>query len=107
VETSQPMQGISMLRDLANKNPKNTSVLLALGQLSVRSGQYDKAIERYQEVVTIEANNLRAYYALAQLYQSLGRTEDAVKAYNKCLEISDDDKFKSDIQQNIKKLKSN
>lgn len=107
VETSQPMQGISMLRDLASKNPKNTSVLLALGQLSVRSGQYDKAIERYQEIVKIESDNLRAHYALAQIYQSLGKIQDAIEAYNKCLEISDDDKFKSDIQQNIKKLKSN
>lgn len=107
VETNQPMQGIGMLRDLAKKEPNNTSVLLALGQLSVRSGQYDKAIERYQQVIKIEPNNLRAYYAMAQVYQSLGKVQEAIEAYNQCLVLSDDDKFKSDIQQNIKKLKSN
>lgn len=107
VETEQPMRGISMLRDLAQKEPNNTAVLLALGQLSVRSGQYDKAIERYQQVVKIEPNNLRAYYAMAQVYQSLGKVQDAIEAYNQCLAFSDDEKFKSEIQQNIKKLKSN
>lgn len=107
VETEQPMQGIGMLRDLIQKEPKNTAVLLALGQLSVRSGQYDKAIERYQQVVEIEPNNLRGHYAMAQVYQSLGKIQEAIEAYNQCLVISDDDNFKSEIQQNIKKLKSN
>ena len=107
VETAQPMQGIGMLRDLNQKNPENTAVLLALGQLSVRSGQYDKAIERYQQIVEIEPNNLRAYYAMAQVHQSLGKIQEAIEAYNKCLAISDDETFKSEIQQNIKKLKSN
>lgn len=107
VETEQPMQGIGMLRELNQKEPENTSVLLALGQLSVRSGQYDKAIERYKQVVKIEPNNLRAYYAVAQIYQSLGKVQEAIEAYNKCLAISDDETFKSEIQQNIKKLKSN
>jgi len=78
-----------------------------LGQLSVRSGQYDKAIERYQKVVDIEPSNLRAYYAMAQVYESLGKVQDAIEAYNQCLELSDDETFKSGIQQNIKKLKSN
>lgn len=107
VETEQPMQGIGMLRDLNQKEPNNTAVLLALGQLSVRSGQYDKAIERYQKVVDIEPSNLRAYYAMAQVYESLGKVQDAIEAYNQCLELSDDETFKSGIQQNIKKLKSN
>lgn len=107
VETEQPMKGIGMLRELNQKEPNNTAVLLALGQLSVRSGQYDKAIERYQQVVEIEPKNLRAYYALAQVYQSLGRVQEAIEAYNQCLDISDDENFKSEIQENIKKLKSN
>lgn len=107
VETEQPMRGIGMLRELNQKEPNNTAVLLALGQLSVRSGQYDKAIERYQQVINIEPNNLRAYYALAQVYQSLGKAQEAIEAYNQCLVLSDDEAFKSEIQQNIKKLKSN
>lgn len=107
VESEQPMQGIGMLRNLSKEQPNNTAVLLALGQLSVRSGQYDKAIERYQQVIEIESNNLRAYYALAQVYQSLGKTQEALEAYSQCLALSDDENFKSDIQQNIKKLKSN
>ena len=105
METEQPMQGIMMLRELSQKEPENTAVLMALGQLSIRSGQYDKAIERYQEVVKLEPMNVKAHYALAQMYQSLGKNQEAVASYNKCLALSDDKELKSEIEQIIKKLK--
>lgn len=107
VETEQPMQGIGMLRDLVQKEPNNTSVLMALGQLSIRSAQYDKAIVRYQQVIELEPNNLRGHYALAQVYQSTGKIEEAITEYNKCSILSTDSDFKSNIEQVIKKLKSN
>lgn len=105
VETEQPMQGITMLRELAQKEPENTAVLMALGQLSIRSGQYDKAIERYEQVVKLEPNNVKAHYALAQMYQSLGKIQEAVASYNKCLALSEDKELKAEIEQIIKKLK--
>ncbi|NJN78346.1 MAG: tetratricopeptide repeat protein [Saprospiraceae bacterium] len=105
VETEQPMQGITMLRDLSQKEPENTSVLMALAQLSIRSGQYDKAIERYETVVKLEPNNVKAHYGLAQMYQSLGKNQEAIASYNKCLSLSEDEKLKSDIEQIIKKIK--
>lgn len=107
VETEQPMQGIAMLRDLSQKEPNNTAVLMALGQLSIRSGQYDKALQRYQQVIELEPNNLRGHYALGQVYQSTGKIDEAIAEYNKCVSLSDDSNFKSDMQQVIKKLKSN
>jgi len=107
VETAQPMQGIMMLRELSEKEPKNTSVLMALGQLSIRSGQYDKAVERYQQVIEIEPNNVKGYYALAQVYQITGKTQEAINTYQKCSTLSNDAILRSDIEQIIKKLKSN
>lgn len=107
VETAQPMQGIAMLRKLSQEEPKNTGVLMALGQLSVRSGQYDKAVERYQQVVEIDPNNIKGYYALAQVYQSTGKVQPAIITYQKCLTLSKDASLRSDIEQIIKKLKSN
>jgi tetratricopeptide (TPR) repeat protein len=107
VESPQPMEGITMLRDLATKNPENTAVLMALGQLSVRSGQYDKALERYQSVVKIDPTNIRGHYALGQVYQMLGNTVAAVKSYEQCLALSKDAAFNADIQQIIKEIKTN
>lgn len=107
VESTQPMQGIMMLRELSKEEPENTSVLMALGQLSIRSGQYDKAVERYQQVVDIDPNNIKGYYALAQVYQSTGKTQQAINSYQKCLTLSNDAALRSDIEQIIRKLKSN
>ena len=105
VESEQPMQGIVKLRELSQQEPENTAVLMALGQLSIRSGQYDKAIGRYETVVKLEPNNVKGHYALAQMYQSLGKNQKAVNSYKKCLSLSDDLKLKADIEQIIKKLK--
>ena len=80
---------------------------MALGQLSIRSGQYDKAVERYQQVVEIDPNNIKGYYALAQVYQSTGKVQQAISAYQQCLTLSKDASMRSDIEQIIKKLKSN
>lgn len=107
VETAQPMQGIMMLRKLSEEEPKNTGVLMALGQLSIRSNQYDKAIGRYQQVIEIEPNNIRGNYALAQVYQTTGKTQQAISSYEKCLTLSKDASLRSDIEQIIRKLKSN
>lgn len=104
VETEQPMQGISLLRELSQKEPENAAVLMALAQLSIRSGQYDKAIERYEQIVKLEPNNVKAHYAQAQVYQSLGKIQEAVASYNKCLALSDDKELKAEIEQIIKKL---
>ncbi len=107
VETAQPMQGIMMLRQLSEEKPENTAVLMALGQLSIRSGQYDKAVERYQQVIELEPKNLKGYYALGQVYQAIGKKEEAINSYQKCLTLSNDASLRSDIEQVIKKLKSN
>ena len=47
--TTTPMQGIMLLREVVEKNP-GANAQFNLGILSVRSGQYDKALERFSKV---------------------------------------------------------
>ena len=65
--SQQPMQGITYLLEVVQKDSMNLNANFALGKFGNISGQYDKAIERYQQVVEIDADNLRAYYAMAQI----------------------------------------
>ena len=44
------MQGIMMLREVLEEDPKNELALFNMGMLSIQSGQYDKAVERLVEL---------------------------------------------------------
>ncbi|MEM8566688.1 MAG: peptidase, partial [Bacteroidota bacterium] len=47
VSSSNPMQGILMLREILQEDPDNEQATFNLGVLSMQSGQYEKAVERF------------------------------------------------------------
>ncbi|HQK98651.1 MAG TPA: tetratricopeptide repeat protein, partial [Bacteroidia bacterium] len=49
--TGEPMKGIMLLREVVSKNPEHEMAQYNLGMLSVKSGQLDKAIERFTKVL--------------------------------------------------------
>jgi Flp pilus assembly protein TadD len=72
-----PMKGIQMLLDLNQKDPNNVLVLNTLGRLAIRTGQYDKAVERLQKANELAPENVNTVCLLAQAYEGQG---DAAKA---------------------------
>ena len=55
--TNQPMRGIMMLREVVEKNPQHENAQFNLGILSMKSGQYQKAAERFAKVLSINPQN--------------------------------------------------
>lgn len=47
-----PMAGIQMLRDVLAKKPSHPGALYNLGMMSMQSGQYDKAVERFDALLS-------------------------------------------------------
>ena len=101
-----PMKGILMIRDLLKKYPDDVLVLYTLGRLSVQSGQFDKAVERLEKVVSIDDKNLNAHYLLAESFRELRNTPKAVEHYEICLNLSEDDGLNRQIENNLKALKN-
>lgn len=79
-----PMKGILMLRELDQQNPDNPKVLIQLGRLAIKTGQFDRAIARLEKVVSLEPSNGKAYCLLAEAYRGGGKTAEAEKAEGKC-----------------------
>ena len=77
VTTDNPMQGIMMLREVLQKDPKNELATFNLGLLSMQSGQLDKAVDRFKSVLTINPGNIEAQYYLAICLKESGRTSEA------------------------------
>lgn len=55
VTSQNPMAGITMLREVLEVDPDFREALLNLGLLSIRSGQYDKAVERFEKLLLIDS----------------------------------------------------
>ncbi|MCB0675896.1 MAG: tetratricopeptide repeat protein [Saprospiraceae bacterium] len=79
-----PMKGILMLRDLNEQYPENVSVLVNLSRLALQTGQYDRAVERLQQALELDAGNRQAACLLAQAYQGLGRQSEAEEWASRC-----------------------
>jgi tetratricopeptide (TPR) repeat protein len=100
-----PMQGILMIREVADRNPANTYAQYTLGLGSLLSGQLDKAIERLLKVVQYEPGNADAVLLLADTYEQLGDKANAVKWYEASKKLIDNPEFKADVDKRINSLK--
>ncbi len=104
--SQEPMKGIGILRQLSDSLPDNIPVLLALGRLSIQSGQFDKAKERLQKVLKLAPQNTEAMYFLAIAEAQLGHTDEAIRMFEMCKQLVGNKDFDKEIDEIVKNLKS-
>ncbi|MBC7400060.1 MAG: tetratricopeptide repeat protein [Mucilaginibacter sp.] len=102
---ASPMQGIALLREVIAQEPDNVNANLNLGLFSMKSGQYDKAVQRFKTVIS-KKPGFESYFYLAETYKQLGQKTEAIAAYQKCKELMPDPVFGQRIDQYIKELKN-
>ncbi len=105
VTTTAPMQGITMIRKVLEENPTNQFALFHLGNLSMQSGQFDKAIERFELLISLNPNDLEAQLRLAECYLQLQQPEKALPRLEFVLENTDDEIRKDAIKKLLNELK--
>ncbi|MTI22131.1 tetratricopeptide repeat protein [Fulvivirga sp. RKSG066] len=88
--TSNPMQGIMMLRQILEANPENENAIFNLGVLSMQSGQYEKAVERFSALVEINPGHTQGQFFLGVSYLETGQKEKAREQF-KLVKTLDDD----------------
>jgi len=76
-----PMEGIAMLREVVAKDPKNLRANMNLGMFAIKSGQFDKAIIRFNDIIQNIKATPDAYFYLATAYENLGKNSEAISAY--------------------------
>ncbi|MEM7110326.1 MAG: tetratricopeptide repeat protein [Bacteroidota bacterium] len=77
VSSPNPMQGILMLREILQQDPNNEQATFNLGVLSMQSGQYGKAVERFESLVTLHPENTQARFFLGISLLEIGNKEKA------------------------------
>ena len=79
--TSDPMQGIMLLREVVTQKPEHENAQFNLGILSIRSGQYEKAVERFQKVLAINPARKEMYLMIGRAWMLAGNNEKAVENF--------------------------
>lgn len=102
---ASPMEGISLLLEVVKKDPTNRNANLNLGLFSMKSGQFDKAVERFKTVIA-QKPEVEPYFYLAESYKQLGQKSNAIEAYEQCKSMMSDPAFTQRIDEFINELKN-
>ena len=103
--STNPMEGITLIKKVVDRNPDNTygQMMLALG--GKKSGQYDKAIERFLLIVKKEPENIEAIFHIAECYDLKGDKSNAIVYYEKARELVKIPQAKEELSNRIMELK--
>ena len=71
------MQGILTIRKILEINPDNVDASYQLGLFSLQTGQFARAVQRFEKVLTLEEDNDNARYQLAYASAQIGEKEKA------------------------------
>ncbi|MGD1845682.1 MAG: tetratricopeptide repeat protein [Salibacteraceae bacterium] len=101
-----PMQGILILRQIANEHPNYAEAQFQLGKLSIQSTQYEKAVARFEKVIEIDSERLEALLLLGNAHAALGNKEAAIKAFEEYLKHPETSEDRDQVIRLIEELKN-
>lgn len=87
VNGEDPMQGIMLLREILAKDSTNVAAQFYMGMFSVRSGQMDKAVKRFETVTALGSNDIRYLVEVGYQYMLMDSLKRALVCFDKALQI--------------------
>jgi len=103
--SSNPMQGIMMLREVLVQDPKNELALFNMGMLSIQSGQFDLAVQRLEELVAIDPEHIQGQLLLGLALMNSGDKARAKSQFEKVKEMDQDPAVQATADSYLKDLK--
>ncbi len=78
----EPMKGVLMLLDQEKDFPDEPLILKSLAQLSIKTGQYDKAAQRLERIIEQNPHDQKSWCLLAETYRHLSVSADQIEKAN-------------------------
>lgn len=100
------MKGVTLLKDVVERDSNNVQAIFTLGMLSIQSNQYDKAQQRFEKLIALQPFNAEYYFYLGEIYARSGNTKAAIATYEKCKTLLTDKEAKKEVDTIINKLKN-
>jgi tetratricopeptide (TPR) repeat protein len=104
VSSSNPMQGITMLREILEQDPTNESALFNMGVLSMQSGQYKMAVQRFEELVANHPRNIEGQFFLGVSYYESKQQNKAKTQLQLVRDMTDDPQILAGVENYLDRL---
>ncbi len=85
-------------------DPYRAEKAIEIGTYYMKKGNYDAAIERFEEAARSKPNFARPYVLMGKAYEKKGEKAEAMKAYRKYLEILPSAEDAGKVRARIQKL---
>ena len=96
----------SYLKQLSEKLPGNTDILHTLAMLSLEQEKFTDAEKYFQKVLFVNPNDKAAHLNLGHLYyKGESPNGEALKHFNKYLELSPNSEDRQEIEDLVENLK--
>lgn len=93
VSSSNPMQGIMMLREILEQDPDNQRTLMSMGRMSIQTSQFENAVERFETYVRYYPLDVEGNFFLGVCYYEIGQLVKAKAQFNKVKELGADEQI--------------
>jgi len=105
-EIGSPMQGIMLMRKILEEHPNNARAHFQMGLFSIQSGQFEKAVERFEKVISIDPSNVESLYFLGNAHSNLGNKTEAISYLESFIEKTEDEESRKEVEKIIEQLKN-
>jgi tetratricopeptide (TPR) repeat protein len=72
-----PMKGIGLLTQVLSTHPEQTDALYMLGEFSIESGQFEKALERFKKLLSLRPLNADYYFKVSEVFSRMNQKDSA------------------------------
>lgn len=102
-----PMEGIGILKKVEQQDPNNVKALVNLGYFAIKSGQFDKAEERFAQVLKIDPEFADAYLYMADMHERQKMYKEAIEDLENFKSLLDDPNKAKEVDDYILELSKN
>jgi tetratricopeptide (TPR) repeat protein len=91
VNGANPMAGITMLREMVAEDSTNVDAHYYLGLFSVKSGQLDKAIARFEKVIALRPDDIKYQVEVGYQFMVMDTVSLALQCFERGLQLDSTD----------------
>jgi tetratricopeptide (TPR) repeat protein len=101
VELDRTVEALELLQILNNQDPRNLTVLRAMGWAAWVGGMPDSALNYYRAVLVIFPADKGALRSTAEVYEAIGRHNDAVEMRQFLVVLEENTESRQDLAQTL------
>lgn len=99
------MTVVPLLKGIEARDSNNVAAIYNLAMLSMKSGQVDKAEQRFRKLIRLEPMNPENYFRLAEIMEAGGKNKEAVQQLEICKSLLGSPEQIKAVEDKIKELK--